>query len=131
MNVNEDGRLEEDEWRAGCRSITKCKMSDYILDEIFERMDGCDDASNDIISPDNCLSFSEVKHKIMEYKKLFRLEGWMKSPYWGRSLTPRHIRPKSARSEDLLPPGVVVLKEWCQDVDGNWFEIEPPRKMRS
>ena len=41
----------------------RCRMGDYMLEEIFERMDGCDDASNDISDPDNCLSYGELKFK--------------------------------------------------------------------
>ena len=41
--------------------LVRCRMSDYMLEEIFERMDGCDDASNDISDPDNCLSYGELK----------------------------------------------------------------------
>jgi len=132
MNVNEDGRLEEGEWRGGCRAITGCRMSDYMLDEIFERMDGCDDASNDMISPDACLSFSEMKYKLMEYKRIFRLEGWTSSPYWGRSLTPKEVsRPRSSRCEDPRPPGTLPMKEWHHDEEGNWFEKPKSKTLRS
>lgn len=130
MNINEDGRLSSEEWAAGVRAVTGCEMTDYMLNEIFERMDGCDDASSDLISPDECLSYSELCFKVMEYQRLFRLEGWMKSPYWGRSMTPASIRPRSARSADPTPPGTVQSSrlEWYTDADGNWFEMDASPK---
>ena len=43
MNGNGDGRLEVDEWIKGCRELVDIKQSDWMLEELFELMDGCDD----------------------------------------------------------------------------------------
>ena len=81
-------------------------------------------------NPDSDVNADPRFLQVQEYQKLFRLEGWMKSPYWGRPLAPKGVQPsKFQRCDEPLVPGTnpQAPREWYCDPDGNWFQgITPP-----
>ena len=74
MNGNGDGRLDLDEWIPGCRNLVHIKQSDWMLTELFELMDGCDDPACEYAEPDNCLSYAELFAKMTHWHNVLKTE---------------------------------------------------------
>jgi len=103
MNGNGDGRLDLDEWIPGCRNLVHIKQSDWMLTELFELMDGCDDPACEYAEPDNCLSYAELFSKMTNWHNVLKTESGLAHHRSRTGWTPRDPRLNSIYRESANP----------------------------
>ena len=109
MNGNGDGRLELNEWITGCRDLVGSKASEWMLTEIFELMDGCDDPASEYADPDNCLSYAELFARLTTWRDKLAYDEWLDGK--GISRESRKKRP----TPNEISISLAKPKEWRPD----------------